>query len=80
MKTNQMQISKVYTVIGGIDYEGEDFDSLRLFDCRSTAVAYHKELTEVEGYDYALLREQEVIMESALLHDNHWGLQSVPIV
>jgi hypothetical protein len=55
---------KVYAVIGGHDYEGEDFASLRLFDCRSTAVAYHKELTESEGYDYALLREQEVIMES----------------
>jgi hypothetical protein len=66
MSTTQTQM-KVYTVIGGIDYEGEDFDSLRLFDCRSTAVAYHKELTEVEGYDYALLREQEVIMESAII-------------
>jgi hypothetical protein len=58
---------KVYAVIGGWDYEGESFDSLRLFDCRSTAVAYHKELTEVEGFDYALLREQDVNMESAIL-------------
>jgi len=57
---------KVYAVIAGEDYAGQDFDSLRLFDCRSTAVAYHQELTEVEGYDYALLREQEVNMESAL--------------
>jgi hypothetical protein len=69
MKTNETQM-KVYAVIGGWDYEGEGFDSLRLFDCRSTAVAYHKELTEVEGYDYALLREQDVIMESALLGCN----------
>jgi hypothetical protein len=59
-------MSKVYAVIGGWDYEGESFDSLRLFDCRSTAVAYHKELTKVKGYDYALMREQDVIMESAL--------------
>ena len=65
MSNTQMQISKVYAVIGGWDYEGESFDSLRLFDCRSTAVAYHKELKEVGGYDYALLREQEVNMESA---------------
>jgi len=57
---------KVYAVIGGWDYEGESFDSLRLFDCRSTAVAYQKELTEVEGYDYALMRERDVIMESAI--------------
>jgi hypothetical protein len=59
-------MNKVYAVIGGFDYEGEDFDSLRLFDCRSTAVAYHKELTEVEGYDYALMKVQDVVMESAL--------------
>jgi len=57
---------KVYAVIGGWNYEGESFDSLRLFDCRSTAVAYHKELTEVEGYDYALLREQEINLKSIL--------------
>jgi hypothetical protein len=37
-----------------------------MFDCRSTAVDYHKQLTEVEGYDYALMREQDVIMESAI--------------
>jgi hypothetical protein len=55
---------KVYAVIGGWGDEGDDFVSLRLFDCRSTAVAYDKELTEVEGYDYAVMREQEVIMES----------------
>jgi hypothetical protein len=58
---------KVYAVIGGYGAYGGEIDSLRLFDCRSTAVAYHKELTEVEGYDYALLREQEVNMESAIL-------------
>ena len=63
---DQMQTAKVYAVIGGWDYEGQSFQSLRLFDCRSTAVAYHKELTESDGYDYALLREQDVIMESAL--------------
>ena len=60
---NMMQ---VYVVIGGFDYEGESFDSLKMFDCRSTAVDYHKQLTEVEGYDYALMREQDVIMESAI--------------
>jgi hypothetical protein len=65
MNNAQTQM-KVYAVIGGTDYEGEDFDSLRLFDCRSTAVAYHKELTESEGYDYALMREQDVIMESLI--------------
>jgi hypothetical protein len=65
MKTNETQM-KVYVVIGGYGAYGGEMDSLRLFDCRSTAVAYHKELTEVEGYDYALMREQDVIMESAI--------------
>jgi hypothetical protein len=57
---------KVYAVIGGYGAYGGEIDSLRLFDCRSTAVAYHKELTESGGYDYALMREQDVIMESLI--------------
>jgi len=58
---------KVYAVIGGWDYEGESFNSMRLFDCKSAAEAYYKELTEVEGYDYALIEVREVCMESAIL-------------
>lgn len=63
---NLMQIFNVYAVIGGIDYEGEDFKSLRLFDCKSTAEAYEIYLTENGGYDYALIEVREVCMESAL--------------
>ena len=44
---------RAYAVIGGWDYEGEDFNSLRLFDYHSAAVAYAKELTEEQGYDYS---------------------------
>ena len=62
----QMQTTKVYAVIGGWDYEGEDFKSLRLFDCFSTANAYVVRLEEQEGYDYSLLDVREVCMESAL--------------
>jgi len=57
---------KVYAVIGGIDYEGEDFKSLRLFDCFSTAVEYMKHLEEFEGFDYSMMDTREVCMESAL--------------
>ncbi len=56
---------KVYAVIGGYDYEGEDFASLRLFDCFSTADEYLKDLEENQGYDYALLETREVCMKSA---------------
>ena len=56
---------KVFAVIGGYDYGGEDFDSLRLFDCFSSASAY---LVEVEAdYDYSRLETREIIMESALV-------------
>lgn len=57
---------KLYAVIGGFDCEGEDFKSLRLFDCFSAADAYLKHLEEVEGFDYSLMDTREVGMESAL--------------
>ena len=62
----QMPQFQVYAVIGGCDYEGEDFDSLKLFDCKSTAEAYEIYLTENGGYDYALIKIKTVDMESAI--------------
>jgi hypothetical protein len=61
-----MQITKVYAVMGGFDYEGESFKSLRLFDCFSTAVEYMHHLEEQEGFDYSVMDTREVCMESAL--------------
>jgi hypothetical protein len=52
VQTNHMETPRAYAVIGGWDYEGEDFSSLRLFDYHSAAVAYMKELEE-QGYDYS---------------------------
>ena len=57
---------KVYAVIGGIGYEGEDFRSLKLFDCWSTADAYREHLITNDGYDYARMEDREVNMESAI--------------
>jgi hypothetical protein len=57
---------KVYAVIAGADYEGQIFDSLRLFDCRSAADAYAKELEGELGVDYTLIEEREICFESAL--------------
>ena len=53
-------------MIGGWDYEGEDFDSLRLFDCYSSAEKYQNQLTNDEGFDYALLKIRSVDFTSAL--------------
>jgi len=64
MNNAQSQM-KVYAVIGGWDYEGEHFDSLRLFDCQSAAEAYSKELEEGD-YDYAFLEVREVSFQSAI--------------
>lgn len=55
---------KVYVVIGGADYEGEDFSSLKLFDCKSTALEYEETLRD--DYDYTMLEEREVNMVSSL--------------
>jgi hypothetical protein len=52
MENNHGNTPRAYAVIGGYDYEGEDFDSLRLFDFHSAAVAYMKDLEE-QGYDYS---------------------------
>ena len=58
---------KVYAVIGGANYEGEHFDTLRLFDCLSAAEAYKAELYDgALGIDYVLMETREVCMESAL--------------
>lgn len=54
----------VYAVIAGADYEGEVFDTLRLFDCWSTAHAYREELEA--QYDYALMELREVCLESTI--------------
>ena len=57
---------KVYAVISCADYEGSDFDSLRLFDCLSSANAYAESLEDKLGIDYALIEEREIIMGSAI--------------
>jgi hypothetical protein len=57
---------KVYAVIAGANYEGEHFDSLRLFDCLSAADAYAKELDGQLGVDYVLIEQREICFQSAI--------------
>jgi hypothetical protein len=58
---------KVYAVIAGADYEGEDFSTLRLFDCKSTAQEYAEHLEQEMSVDYVLMETRTVCMESALV-------------
>jgi len=62
IKGNEMQ---VYAVMGGYDYEGECGYTLQLFDCKSAADAYAKELEE-GCYDYAEIKTLNVQMQSAI--------------
>ena len=60
-----MEPTKCIAVIGGIDYEGEQFDTLRLFDCQSTADAYKAELER--DYDYILMEVKDISQKSTIL-------------
>ena len=64
MNTQLETQMSVYVVIGGYDYEGESSDSLKLFNCKSSALKYKETLEK--KFDYVTLFQQDVIMESAL--------------
>ena len=69
MRNETMNEPKCIAVIGGdvIDghYDGEDFDSLRLFDCQSTAEAYKAELER--EFDYVLMEVKEISQYSMMM-------------
>ena len=65
MRNETMNEPKCIAVIGGIDYEGEAFRTLRLFDCQSTADAYKAELEQ--DYDYVLMEVQEISQYSVMM-------------
>ena len=61
-----MNDPKCIAVIGGWDHAGEYFDSLRLFDCQSTAEEYKAEL-EREEFDYVLMKVLPVSQYSVMM-------------
>jgi len=70
MENNEAQLNtnqKVYAVIGGYDYEGESFHSLRLFDAFSSAQAYSETLKN-EGFDYVKLEVKDIFFGSTISH------------
>jgi hypothetical protein len=64
MKIDDM--NQVIVVIGGYDYEGCDFSSLKLFDCKSAAEQYSNHLKDNWGYDYIHMQVETVDMNSAI--------------
>lgn len=65
MRNETMNNTNCIAVIGGIDYEGEAFRTLRLFDCQSTADEYKAELER--EFDYVLMEVREVSQYSAMM-------------
>jgi hypothetical protein len=65
MRNETMNEPKCIAVIGGIDYEGEAFRTLRLFDCQSTADLYKAELER--EFDYVLMEVREVSQYSMMM-------------
>jgi len=65
MRNETMNNPKCIAVIGGTDYEGEAFRTLRLFDCQSTADLYKAELER--EFDYVLMEVQEISQYSAMM-------------
>lgn len=61
-----MNNQQVYVVIGGYDYEGCDFTSLKLFDCKSSAEEYAHQLKEDWGYDYVHCAIRSINFQSAI--------------
>lgn len=57
---------QVYVVIGSYNYEGEDFDSLKLFDCKSAAEDYKNHLQDQWNYDYVYMEIKSVEMHSMI--------------
>jgi hypothetical protein len=63
---NGAVMGQVYVVQAGADYEGENMDTLQLFDCKSAAEAYAKELEGQIGVDYVLVKVMPILAHSAL--------------
>ena len=61
-----MPSTKVFAVIAGSDYEGQDFNTLRLFAHFADASDYAVDLDNQLGVDEVLIQTREVCQESAL--------------
>ena len=60
---------RVWSVMGGWDYEGFDGKSLQLFDYKSAAEVYAKDIKNKWNYDYVEVKVIEVQQHSAFSDD-----------
>jgi hypothetical protein len=61
MNLNKENNMTVYVVMGGVNYEGENADTVKVFVNRDNAVAYGESLVSDEYYDYYEIVEKEIL-------------------
>ena len=59
-KGNNMGNNMVYVVMGGVNYEGEIADTVRVFVNRENAVTYGESLVSNEYFHYYEIIETEI--------------------
>ena len=53
----------IYVVMGGLNYEGENYETVSLFTNEATAISYGKWLVEHEHYDRYVIVKRVVETE-----------------
>lgn len=61
MNLNKENNMTVYVVMGGVNYEGENADTVKVFVNRDNAVAYGESLVSDEYFDYYEIVEKEIL-------------------
>jgi hypothetical protein len=60
MNLNKENNMIVYVVMGGVNYEGENADTVKVFVNRENAVTYGESLVSNEYFDYYEIVETEI--------------------
>jgi hypothetical protein len=60
MNLNNENNMIVYVVMGGVNYEGENADTVKVFVNRENAVTYGESLVSNEYFDYYEIVETEI--------------------
>ena len=61
MNLNNENNMIVYVVMGGVNYEGENADTVKVFTNRDNAVAYGESLVSFDYFDYYEIVEKEIL-------------------
>lgn len=54
---------KVYVVLGGVEYEGVDTDTVQLFISHEAAKMYGQDLVRLDQFDFYVIEERDFCTE-----------------